>query len=89
MKILVTGSNGFIGKNLVERLSRVKDVEVLKYDKNSTEDELESYIKSADFIFHLAGVNRPEDVQEFYDGNSGLTEKLIMIAEKYDKKCLS
>jgi UDP-2-acetamido-2,6-beta-L-arabino-hexul-4-ose reductase len=86
MKVLVTGSNGFIGKNLVERLSRVEDVQVLKYDKSCSDEELEVSIQQVDFIFHLAGVNRPEKVEEFYEGNSGLTEKIIMIVEKLGRK---
>ncbi len=86
MKVLVTGSNGFIGKNLLERLSRIEDVEILKFDKSSSDDDLENYIKEADFIYHLAGVNRPQNVEEFYEGNSGLTEKIIMIAQKLGKK---
>lgn len=86
MKVLVTGSNGFVGKNLVERLSRIEDVVVSKFDKSHTVDELESYIEKTDFIFHLAGVNRPEKIEEFYEGNSGLMEKIIMIVEKLGKK---
>ncbi len=86
MNVLVTGSNGFIGKNLVERLSRIEGIEVFKFDKNSTISELESCIKNIDFIFHLAGINRPEKIEEFYDGNSGLTEKLIASIDRIDKK---
>jgi UDP-2-acetamido-2,6-beta-L-arabino-hexul-4-ose reductase len=85
MKVLVTGSGGFVGKNLVERLSRVEDIEVFKFDKNDTMDALESYVEKADFIFHLAGINRPEKTEEFYEGNSGLTTKLISIIEKLYK----
>ncbi len=86
MTVLVTGSNGFIGKNLVERLSREEDVEILKFDKSHSSDDLVGYVEKADFIFHLAGINRPDDVKEFYEGNSGLTEKLIANIEKVDKK---
>jgi UDP-2-acetamido-2,6-beta-L-arabino-hexul-4-ose reductase len=85
MKVLVTGSNGFIGKNLIERLSRVENVEVFKFDKNNTTDDLENYIEKTDFIFHLAGINRPENIEEFYEGNSGLTERIISIVEKLDR----
>ena len=86
MNLLVTGSNGFIAKNLIERLSRIKEVKVFKFDKNNTFLELESYIENIDFIFHLAGVNRPKKNEEFYEGNSGLTEQLIAVIEKAKKK---
>ena len=86
MNVLVTGSSGFIGKNLVERLSCIEDIEIYKFDKSNTISELERYIEKIDFIFHLAGVNRPVKVKEFYDGNSGLTEKLIAIIDKAGKK---
>jgi len=85
MKVLVTGSAGFIGKNLVERLSRIEDVEILKYDKSTKEDVLTSHIQNAEFIFHLAGVNRPENVEEFYKGNSELTQKITQDLEKLGK----
>lgn len=77
MKILVTGSRGFIGKNLLERLGRIKDVEVFTFEKNDSLEKLKSLLTKADFIFHLAGVNRPENPSEFYKGNSGLTEFLV------------
>lgn len=82
MKVLITGSNGFIGKNLVERLSRLENIEICKFDKNSTLEELENDVAKSDFIFHLAGINRPQHIEEFYEGNSGLTEKLVSILEK-------
>lgn len=85
MYVLITGSSGFVGKNLTERLSRVEDVTVLKYNKKNTLDQLEAYIQKADFIFHLAGVNRPERTEEFYKGNSGLTQELIARIEKAGK----
>lgn len=86
MRVLVTGSNGFIGKNLVERLSRIEDIEVVPFHKENSIDELEKHIEGVDFIFHLAGVNRPKETEEFYEGNSGLTQKLIAFLEKYGKK---
>ncbi len=81
MKILITGAKGFIGKNLVETL-KTKDHELYLYDKESTEDELVGYLKSADFIYHLAGVNRPKDDKEFHEGNVTILEKMIDILEK-------
>ena len=64
MKVLVTGSNGFVGKNLISNLSLNKDIEIYKYDKESTFEDLDKYTKDCDFVFHLAGVNRPENVSE-------------------------
>ena len=76
MKILVTGSNGFIGKHMTKAL--LKDgYEVLAYDLDKTEEDLKAYIKEADFVVHLAGINRPLTTQEFYDGNSNFTKKLV------------
>ena len=85
MYALITGSSGFVGKNLTERLSRIEDVTILKYNKENTLDQLEAHIQKADFIFHLAGVNRPERTEEFYEGNSGLTQELIARIEKAGK----
>ena len=60
MKILVTGSNGFVGRNLISNLSLNKEVEIYKYDRESTLEELDKYTKDCDFVYHLAGVNRPQ-----------------------------
>ena len=76
MKVLVTGSNGFIGKHLVKALNKA-NYEVLPYDITNTHDDLVNFVNEADFIIHLAGINRPLTVQEFYDGNSNLTKALI------------
>ena len=76
MKVLVTGSDGFIGKNLVTRLSEGYEVEILRFTKSHNEIALPDLISEADFIFHLAGVNRPVDVTEFSVGNIELTRKL-------------
>jgi len=77
MKVLVTGSNGFIGKNLIERLSRFDGVEVETFDKNDSVDTLTNKISNIDFIFHLAGVNRPENSEDFYVGNRDLTQIIV------------
>lgn len=86
MKILVTGAQGFIAKNLIELLKRAKYTDLLLYDKESTNEQLESFIQQADFIFHLAGVNRPENVNEFYVGNTDLTKRIITLIEKNNRK---
>jgi len=86
MQVLVTGSNGFMAKNLLERLSRIEDVNVDTFDKNDTIDTLVSKVGQSDFIFHLAGVNRPENTEEFYEGNSNLTQRLVEAVEQSGKK---
>jgi len=81
MNILVTGSKGFLGKNLIARINSIGAGKVLPYDVSDPFETLERYVKDADFIFHLAGVNRPEEKSEFYSGNSGLTESLVELME--------
>lgn len=75
MKVLITGINGFIGKNLLSHLRERHDVEVFGYDRHKP-DQLDELVAKADFIFHLAGVNRPQDPHDFDRGNSALTERL-------------
>jgi len=77
MKILVTGAKGFIGKNLVVELRNHKYEEIFEYDLDSSEEELEKFAKEAEFIFHLAGVNRPKDNNEYMEGNFGFTSILL------------
>ena len=86
MKVLVTGNQGFIGKNLIERLGRMDDVEVVTFSKEDTLGDLSAKIEDIEFIFHLAGINRPEDVGEFYSGNSTLTQNIIEAVQKMGKK---
>jgi len=73
MKVLVTGYKGFIGRNLVSHLQRQDDIRILGYDIDSTQDELFTYLDEADFVYHLAGVNRPKRTEEFFEGNTDLT----------------
>ena len=81
MKVLVTGANGFIGKNLIVQLKEQKDFEVLPIDRKTAEDDLYQAITKADFICHLAGVNRPADITGFAD-NAELAKKLCREIQK-------
>lgn len=74
MKILVTGANGFIGKNLCLMLAELGYNDLFKFDRENSQDELIKALEKVDFIFHLAGINRPQNDQEFVDGNLGLTD---------------
>ena len=77
MKILVTGAKGFVGKNLVAELKNRGYNEIFECDIDTTSEELIYYTKNADFIFHLAGVNRPKNEEEFMKGNFGFTSVLL------------
>lgn len=98
MKVLVTGARGFVGKNLVCALNNLKDGkdrtrpnikidEVYEYDIDSNISELDEYCKNADFVFNLAGVNRPKDPEEFKKGNFGFASTLLETLKKYGNKC--
>ncbi len=98
MNILVTGASGFIGKNLCAALKNIqcgkdkirpnlKIEEIFEYDKGVSEAELEFFCVKADFVFHLAGVNRPENEAEYAVGNVGLTENLISSLKKCGNRC--
>lgn len=98
MKILVTGAKGFVGKNLCWTLKNIqagKDKthpgltveEVFEYDLDSTPDELDTWCQNADFVFNLAGVNRPKDQSEFMEGNFGFASTLLDTLKKYHNTC--
>ena len=87
MKVLITGSNGFVGRNLISNLSLNKDIEILKYDRESKEEDLDKYTKECEFVYHLAGVNRPQNVEEFMEGNFGFTSTLLDYLKKNKNKC--
>lgn len=85
-KVLVTGADGFIGKNLCAMLEREKQLKVLVYTRDSTPADLDVSVAAADFIFHLAGVNRPVNDSEFQTVNRDLTETLIALLGKHGKR---
>jgi len=81
MKILVTGSNGFVGKNLITELKNRGYNEIFEFDKDTDIKLLDKYIRECDFVFHLAGVNRPKEESEFQKGNLGLTSDILLRLE--------
>jgi UDP-2-acetamido-2,6-beta-L-arabino-hexul-4-ose reductase len=87
MKILVTGAKGFIGKNLVSELKNKGFNHVFEFDTDTDAHLLEEYCKEADFVFHLAGVNRPKDNSEFMSGNFGFTSTLLEKLKKFKNSC--
>lgn len=98
MKILVTGSAGFMGRNLVENLKNIRDgknrtrpnlsiATIYEYDRHNTLEELDRFCNDCDFVFNLAGVNRPQDPKEFKEGNFGFASTLLGTLKKHDNKC--
>jgi len=87
MKILVTGAQGFIGKNLVAELKNRNYNDIFEYDKETDPALLDEYCKEADFVFHLAGVNRPKEQSEFMEGNFGFTLILLDTLKKHNNTC--
>lgn len=97
MKILVTGAKGFVGKNLCAQLNNIKEGkawnypvkidEVFEYDIDSAPEELDYYCKEADFVFNLAGVNRPENPEDFQNGNFGFASILLDTLKRHGNTC--
>ena len=94
MKILVTGAKGFVGKNLCAQLKNIRDgkarcygdlsvSEVYEYDLDSTAEELDRWCRDCDFVFNLAGVNRPKNPEEFMQGNFGFASTLLDTLRKH------
>lgn len=98
MNILVTGAKGFVGRNLCENLKNLRDGknrtrpnlridEIYEYDVDGTPEELDAYCARADFVFHLAGVNRPKDPAEFRAGNCGFASVVLDTLKKHGNRC--
>lgn len=87
MKILVTGSKGFIGRNLIAEIKNRNAGIVYEFDTDKNISMLEEYCKNAEFVFHLAGVNRPNNENEYMEGNFGFTSTLLSLLKKYNNTC--
>lgn len=87
MKILITGAEGFIGKNLISELKNRNHLDIIEYDKKTDPSLLENYCKDADFVYHLAGVNRPQEQSEYMEVNHGFTSVLLDTLKKYGNTC--
>jgi len=98
MNILVTGAKGFVGKNLVESLKNIRDgkdrthpelkiEKIFEYDIDTPAEYLDEFLKKSDFVFNLAGINRPQNPKEFMQGNFGFASTLLEKLKKYENKC--
>lgn len=98
MNILVTGAAGFVGRNLVENLKNIRDgknrtrpalsiQKIYEYDRSNTQEDLDRFCSDCDFVFNLAGVNRPKETSEFREGNFGFASTLLETLKKHGNKC--
>tara|TARA_B110000196_G_scaffold319212_1_gene336568 strand:- start:6091 stop:7209 length:1119 start_codon:yes stop_codon:yes gene_type:complete len=85
MRVLITGANGFVGRNLQLHLAEREDVDVLLFTRDHTQIDLESLVSGVDVVFHLAGINRPQDPAEFKQGNTDLTKALCDALQKANR----
>lgn len=86
-KLLITGAKGFVGRNLIAELKNQNEIEIFEYDVDTEPELLDGYARACDFVFHLAGVNRPENEKEFMEGNFGFTSILLAILKKHQNTC--
>ena len=86
MKILITGAKGFVGKNLIAELKNQGFTDILECDTDTTSDELDLFVRDCQFVFHLAGVNRPENTEDYMKGNFGFTSELLNLLKKHNNK---
>ncbi|QRN85470.1 capsular polysaccharide biosynthesis protein CapF [Clostridia bacterium] len=86
MKILITGSKGFVGKNLIAELKNKDFTDILEFDLDTDRTLLDEYARECEFVFHLAGVNRPKEEKEFMEGNFGFTSELLDLLKKHNNK---
>lgn len=98
MNILITGAKGFVGRNLTEALKNIKsgkdksrgltaDIDIFEYDIDTDKSLLDEYCKKADFVFNLAGINRPENEEDFMNGNFGFASELLGLLKKHNNTC--
>lgn len=87
MKVLVTGAKGFIGKNLIAELNNRKYNDIYGFDMDTEPALLDEYCTNTDFVFHLAGVNRPKEMSDFMEGNFGFTSVLLDTLKKHNNTC--
>ena len=87
MNVLITGADGFLGKNLIEKLVKCDDINIMHYSLGTSDLLLEKNLKECDFLFHFAAVHRPKDINEFYKVNDDFFEKVLTTLEKYDNNC--
>lgn len=87
MKVLVTGANGFLGKNLIAELERREGITILPFEQETSIALLDDYCAECGFVYNLAGVNRPKNVEEFMEGNFGFATQLVDALERHGNKC--
>lgn len=87
MKVLVTGAKGFVGRNLISQFRYQDNIELYEYDLDTPQEMLDIYCRSSEFVYHLAGVNRPEELSDYMEGNWGFTFRLLNTLKKFNNSC--